>query len=178
MLHCKILWKKKVWRSLPFCHLRQLQDQALITKWWCKSCLSSCSPVASVTQAETVSGYTSGYPGGGWWVSRSICMLLGQSDFNCQTGFQRVLFSWIGNGCFIGTAAWAAGLRESEFDKTLSSLGPGWGTQGQLSTRVPLWITVLALPCLMPPVFLHPELEQMRERWPAGSQQLAVMPDT
>lgn len=43
---------------------------------------------------------------------------------------------------------------------------------------VPLWITVLALPSLMPPVFLHPELELMWEGWLAGSQQLVITPNT
>lgn len=54
---------------------------------------------------------------------------------------------------------------------------PGTPLWGNLS-QVPLWITVLALPCLVPPVLLHPRLELMQERWPAGSQQLVVTPNT
>lgn len=54
---------------------------------------------------------------------------------------------------------------------------PGTPLWGSLS-QVPLWITVLALPCLLPPVLLHPRLELMQERRPAGSQQLVVMPNT
>lgn len=39
-------------------------------------------------------------------------------------------------------------------------------------------IAALAFLCLVPPVLLHPGLETMWEVWPAGSQQLHLLPNT
>lgn len=107
---------------------------------------------------------------------KSICTLLGWSDFKCTNKILEAFLLMNRQWRFIDTAAWAEGLREFRFNKTESRTWLGY--PGSPDCTGTFCIAVLAPFYPVASALLHPELDTMWEVWPAGSQQLHVLPNT